>query len=127
MIMIIVWALSWWYSSGWKSFMLGLRERLAISYDYFSIGLLITSLFAPFRQISAGRVRGSFDVVFRAFIDRLISRIIGAFVRSMLIIVGVAWLCIQVVIYAAATIGWALVPVVPLIGFVAFLSGRTIV
>lgn len=126
MIMIIVWALSWWYGSGWKSFVLGLRERLAASYDYFSIGLLASSLFAPFRQISAGRVKGSLDVMFRAFVDRLISRIIGAFVRTVLIIIGTVWLVLQLLMYTLVGVLWAFVPFLPFIGFVMFLSGWTV-
>ena len=88
MDMIIVWALSWWYGAGWKACLRGLRERLVSSYDYFSIGLLAKTLFAPFRQISAGKVRGPIGLQWRAFVDRLISRFIGAFVRLILIVVG---------------------------------------
>ena len=123
MSMVIVWALSWWYGAGWKAFLLGLRERLASSYDYFSIGLLASTLFAPFRQISAGQVSGPIGVKLRAFGDRLISRFIGALVRLVLIFVGIIWLFVQVVGGAVALIVWALLPVLPLIGFIVMLSG----
>ena len=123
MSMVIVWALSWWYGAGWKARLLQTRERLSASYDYFSIGLLARTLFAPFRQISAGKVNGPIGVKFRALVDRLISRFIGAFVRLILIIVGVAWLGIQAAIGAIVLILWFAVPFLPLVGFIGLLSG----
>ena len=121
--MVIVWALSWWYGAGWKARLVDLRNQLVSSYDYFSIGLLISSLFAPFRQISAGKVRGPIGLQLRAFLDRQISRVIGAIVRTILIITGVVWLCVQAIIGALVIILWAIVPILPLIGFIAMLSG----
>jgi hypothetical protein len=121
--MVIVWALSWWYGAGWKAFLSGLRERLAVSYDYFSIGLLASTLFAPFRQISAGKVSGPIGVKLRAAVDKLISRFIGALVRLVLIVVGILWLFVQVVVGVLALVLWALVPVLPVIGFIIMLSG----
>ena len=121
--MIIVWALSWWYGAGWKARLFAIREKLAASYDYFSIDLLAKTMFSPFRQISAGRVSGPIGAQIRAFFDRLISRIIGSIVRTILIIVGVAWLSVQVVIGAVMLAVWPLLPFAPLIGFVMMLSG----
>jgi len=123
MDMVIVWVLSWWYGAGWKARLLALRNQLSSSYDYFSIGLLISSLFSPFRQISAGKVRGPLAVQFRAFFDRQISRVIGAIVRTVLIITGVIWLSVQTIIGGVAIVLWAVIPVLPLIGFIAMLSG----
>lgn len=121
--MVIVWALSWWYGTGWKARLLQLREQLIASYDYFSIGLLAKTLFAPYRQISAGSVAGPIGVRWRAFVDRLISRIIGAFVRAILIVVGALWLAIQVLLGAVLLMLWGIMPVVPFIGFIVMLSG----
>jgi len=123
MSMVIVWALSWWYGAGWKSVLLGLKERLALSYDYFSIGLLASTLFAPFRQISAGRVQGPIGIQIRAAVDKLISRIIGAIVRLILIFVGAVWLFVQSLIGVLALVAWAFLPILPVIGFIVMLSG----
>ena len=56
----------WWYSTGWKKLIERVRESLLNVYDYFSLGLLLKTLFAPWRQISAGRVRGPLQ----KFVDR---------------------------------------------------------
>ncbi len=121
--MFIVWALEWWYGAGYKAELLRVRERFASSYDYFSIGLLAQTLFAPFRQISAGKVSGSFAVIWQAFVDRLISRIIGALVRTIFIIVGIIWLILLAFVNIPTLIGWAVLPALPFIGFVAAVAG----
>lgn len=121
--MIIVWALSWWYGAGWKARYSRVYEQLLVTYDYFSIGLLARTLFAPFRQISAGRVEGPIGVKLRAFVDKQISRIIGAVVRAVLIIAGIFWLITQALYGLVVLAGWAIVPVAPFIGFIAMLSG----
>lgn len=123
MVMIIVWAFSWWYGAGWAAQLVRLRERLVASYDYFSIGLLCRTLFSPFRQISAGKVNGPIGLKWRAFVDKLISRFIGAFVRLMLIVVGSTWLVTQATLGALGLLVWAFVPFIPLIGFVFMLAG----
>lgn len=121
--MIIVWVLSWWYGAGWKAHVLRVRERLARTTDYFSIDLLLKTLFAPFRQISAGKVNGPIGVKWRAFVDRLISRVIGAFVRMILIVVGCVWLVVQAVVGGLSVILWAFIPFLPIIGFIAAVAG----
>ena len=121
--MVIVWALSWWYGQGWLVQFSRLRSQLASSYDYFSIGQLASTLFAPFRQISAGRVGGPIGVQARAFFDRQLSRVIGAFVRLLLIIIGSVWLILQVLFGTLILLMWLIMPLLPVIGFVLMLSG----
>lgn len=123
MHMVIVWALSWWYGSGWKQCLLNLSERLTTSYDYFSIDILVRTLFSPYKQISASQVRGPVGVQLRAFADRLISRVIGAVLRSILIVSGIVWLTVQVAIGFLVLVLWAAVPFLPLVGFIMTLSG----
>jgi hypothetical protein len=121
--MFIVGILSWWYGAGWQQRFAMLRERLATTNDYFSIDLLATTLFAPFRQISAGQVNGPLGVKFRAFLDRLISRCIGAMVRSAMIIIGVAAILVHSVIGCITLIMWALVPLLPFVGLWLYAVG----
>ncbi len=121
--MVIVWALSWWYGAGLAVQFAKLRTRLENSYDYFSIGLLMSTLFAPFRQISAGKVNGPLAVQLRAFFDRQLSRVIGAIVRLTLIVVGIMWLTIQIVLSIFILVVWLITPLLPFVGFVITLSG----
>jgi hypothetical protein len=121
--MFIVGILSWWYGSGWRQRAARLGERLAGTMDYFSIDLLLKTLFSPFRQISAGKVQGPLGVQMRAFLDRLISRIIGALIRFTMIIVGSLAILLRIIIGAVGLVLWAVVPLLPIAGVVLFLTG----
>lgn len=121
--MFITGILLWWYGPGWRQRLSLLRERLASTMDYFSIDLLLRTLFSPFRQISAGKVQGPLGVQMRAFFDRLISRVIGMFVRLTMILIGSVAILFHVVIGSLFVILWAVVPLLPLIGIILFIAG----
>lgn len=121
--MFIVGLFSWWYSAGWADEARRVRERIASAADYFSIGLLAKTLFSPFRQISAGRVQGPLGVKWRAFVDRLISRCIGAIVRSVMIIIGVVWIAIVTSIGSITLVFWLIVPALPVVGIIMTIIG----
>jgi len=121
--MFIMGLLSWWYGAGWRGRVVMLRDKLAGTMDYFSIDILLKTFFAPFRQISAGRVDGPLAVQMRAFFDRLISRVIGAAIRLVMIIVGVLAILFHSVIGIILVVLWAVVPLMPVIGVIVALSG----
>jgi hypothetical protein len=121
--MFIAGMLSWWYGQGWRQRFSRLSEKLASTIDYFSIDLLLRTFFSPFRQISAGKVRGPLGVQMRAFFDRLISRVIGAMIRFVMIIIGSLAIIMHVIIGLVGVIVWALVPIAPIVGIILFLMG----
>lgn len=121
--MFIVGILSWWYGAGWKQRLMMLRERLVSTADYFSIDLLLKTLFSPYRQISAGQVKGSINVQMRAFFDQLISRIIGAIIRTFMIVFGAVTMLIQSVLGGTLLVVWGVIPFLPIVGVVLFMMG----
>lgn len=121
--MFLVGLLQWWYGRGWIGQLTQAKERLLATLNFFSIDQLLLTLFAPFRQISAGSVRGSASVVMRAFFDKTISRVIGAIVRLFTILFGAVVLVIQAVVEGAIIVFWLLIPLFPLIGFILFAIG----
>jgi hypothetical protein len=121
--MFLVGMISWWYGRGWRGQFRRVRSRLAQTASFFSIGQLLMTLFAPFRQISAGRVDGSFAVVMRALADRLLSRVIGSIVRSFTIIVGIIALVFQTLYESIVLIVWLFLPVFPVAGLVMLAVG----
>ena len=109
--MVILEMLQWWYQRGWKIFLGKFSNQLKNAADFFSIRLLVTSLFAPFRQISAGELTSSsLSARMTAFFDRLFSRLIGAIVRLILLIIGIVVIVLQAVFGVVAMILWPLVP-----------------
>lgn len=122
-IMFILGMLSWWYGAGWRQRAYMLRERLLATMDYFSIDLLIRTLFSPFRQISAGKVRGPIGVQMRAFFDRLISRAIGGMIRSFMIVFATVAIALYALIGCFMLALWAVVPLLPIVGIGLFVVG----
>ena len=121
--MFMVSMLKWWYSAGWRQRVDALGVRLGSALDYFSPGLLIRTLFSLFRQDGADQVEGSLEVKFQAMIGRLISRCIGAMVRSAVLVVGLVWITILAATGAAWLLLWPLVPIAPVAGVVLFMMG----
>ncbi len=114
---------SWWYGEGWKRQLEHVSDRIVGLVDMFSIDLILRTLFAPFRQISAGRIDGPIAVQFRAFLDKTISRGIGAMVRLAVLIAGSITIVFSGLIGVLYLLIWPLLPVLPFIGFVMMASG----
>ncbi len=115
--------LQWWYGRGWHGQLREAGRRLGATADFFSIGHLAGTLFDPFRQISAGRTRGSLGDQLRAFSDKTISRAIGFVVRLFTILAGLVCLAFQGLIEGVMIVVWPLIPVFPVFGFIMFAIG----
>lgn len=123
--MLFVSLLQWWYSDGWRRRASIVSAQLDSMIDYFSIDLLAKTLFSPFRQISAGKIDGPLGVQLRAFADKLISRVIGALIRTVLLIVGMITIALTALFGVVILVLWAIVPALPIIGIIAALTGYT--
>ncbi len=122
--MVIFGLFQWWYTRGWGIFFQKLRNRLKDAADFFSIRLLVTSLFAPFRQISVGEATSpALSARFSAFLDRLLSRVIGAIVRLFLLIIGVIIIILQATFGVVIIILWPLAPFVMVACLVLTIAG----
>lgn len=123
--MFIVGILSWWYSSGLVARIAAVRGRIESMMDYFSIDLLLRTIFSPFKQISAGSVSGPIGIKLRASLDRLFSRCIGAIVRTILIVVGIVGILFTCIAGILLILSWLLIPALPFIGVILALIGWT--
>lgn len=120
---MIVALFSWWYGAGWARLIGRVGTRMQAMLETFSVALLARTLFAPFRQISAGQVRGSFDMQLRALGDRLFSRLFGAVVRSLFIFIGAVAALLAGLLGLLEAIVWPVVPLLPVAGIVLTLLG----
>ena len=121
---MIIWGMAvWWYTDGWRQCLQRCIARFESTVDFFSFTLLLKTLFAPFRQISAGRVGGSFEVQMQAFFDRTVSRCIGAVVRLFMLAFGSVVIIFQLLFGGILLIGWACVPFLPIVGAVLYVAG----
>ena len=116
--------LQWWYSRGWAHFAGSLVAKLRNMTDFFSFSLLIRTLFAPFRQISAQGTDSS-DLATRisAFFDKLLSRCIGAVVRISIMLFGGIAIIFESALSLILVIVWPLIPFTPVACLVLCLAG----
>lgn len=123
-LMLAISLISWWYGLGFKKRIDDLTDSFRRTLDYFSIGLLIKTLFAPFRQISASKASGAaIDIRFRMFLDRLISRIVGSFMRTIVVLIGIVVIVIKFLISLVVIVFHLLLPVLPIVGIVMMIIG----
>jgi len=107
---------SWWYTTAWKDIAHSIDTRFHGALNFFSVGLLLRTLFDPYRQIAAVKGRGmSVDAQLRAWADRSFSRMIGALLRSIFIFTGLFAAFFTVLIGIVQIILWPLIPALPLI------------
>jgi hypothetical protein len=121
--MFLVGIMSWWYNKGLTTRISIVVSRVKTTANLFSVKLLIHTLFSPYKQISAEVVDGSLRDKFRAFFDKLLSRIIGDVVRSFMIIAGLIIMAIQSIFGVVILVIWLIIPFVPVIGLILFVIG----
>lgn len=115
--MLAISFLQWWYSVGWGIYFQGFRDKIRNIADFFSIGLLLRTLFQPFRQISANEDTENAGIL-TIIIDHFISRFIGFIIRFGIIIFGLIALISFFAIGLALGLLWPFVPLLPFAGIV---------
>jgi len=96
------------------------RGFLRFYLDYFSIHLLIKTFFSHWRKYKWSYGRGfDFGRYFEAFISNLISRTLGAFLRSFLILTGILAEIFIIFVGAMVFLLWIILPAL-LIGGLIF-------
>ncbi len=90
----------------WKNF-------ISFSLDFFSIPLLIATLFSPWRRYK-WRYPGRFDIkgFFETLISNIFSRVVGAICRLFLIIVGIPVIVFMVLAGFIVILFWIIMPLV---------------
>lgn len=117
MFMVILSMFSWWYTTGLVEELGRIKKMISRVSDQFSIGLLLKTLFQPFRQISANDKGGdALEDKIRAWFDRLVSRIIGAFIRLFVMAAGIIALFFTILFSFFRIIFWVLLPILPFVG-----------
>lgn len=108
---LILQYLEWHFIDTPKAILKGWKNFLVFNIRYFSIPLLLKTFFSYWRRFRGSYGRG-FDlkVYFEAFSFNIISRVIGAVMRTALIGMG---LMVEAIIFFAGLIvfiGWMLLP-----------------
>ena len=115
--------LSWWYGDGFFARIQSIKVRLEKVFDFFSILILIKTLFAPYKQISAGGNVDKSETWLQIIADKLISRFIGFFARIFLIIAGMIVIIFQLIFSVIVIIFWLILPIIPVAGLIMYVIG----
>lgn len=111
--------LSWHFFDVPRSILIAWKNFLRFNLNYFSIPLLLKTLFSPWRRYQFTYGKG-FDIgrYFTVFFSNLIFRLLGAVMRGFLIIIG---LLVEVLIIFAGIIlffGWLVLPALLIAGLI---------
>ena len=124
--MLVISFVQWWYGRGFKEYLARFVDKLKDAADFFSIRLLVRNLFAPFRQIATEkRLNMPLNERLHAWVDLLISRMVGATIRFFLLIIGTIFLLVRVAIGLVIMVLWPLAPL--LIAYAVMLYARGVV
>ena len=122
--MLVISFVQWWYGRGFKEFLAKFVDHLKDVADFFSIRLLVRHLFAPFRQIATEKKTNlPMSERIHAWADLMISRLVGATIRFVLLIVGTVFLLIRFILGVIVMILWPLAPVAMVAAALLYLKG----
>jgi len=99
----------WWYGTGWQKIIHGIVRAPAAVEENFSVGILLGTLFAPWKRMVSAQGR-SLDQKVQAMLDNLISRFVGFFVRFFVLIAAAVGILVAFIGSAMLTVVWPLVP-----------------
>jgi hypothetical protein len=111
--------ISWQFFDIPKNILKAWKNFLRFGFFYFSIPLLLKTLFSPWRRYIWFYPRG-FDIgkYLEVWISNLMSRIIGAMMRIFLIIFGVIYEIFIFFVGAIVFSGWLILPVLLTAGLI---------
>lgn len=119
----LVWWLFWYFWEAPRDILKITGNFVRFGINFFSISLLLKTLFAPWRQYVWHYPRGfDFKAYASVFFSNLISRLIGAMARITLIVIGLITELIMLVIGLLLFFLWFLSG--PLAIFLIFIGGR---
>lgn len=116
----ILWQwLSWHFFEVSKAILKAWKNFLLFNLNYFSVPILFKTFFSYWRRYKWSYGRG-FDLrrYFEAFTFNLISRILGAIVRSILIFIGINVEIFIVISGLLVFLGWIVLPVLLIAGLI---------
>jgi len=119
--MLIADFLRWQYGAGVAAFLAAWANLHWFVFHFFSIPLLIKSFAAPFHRIRERKSPGfNPEELFEVFIVNTLMRVVGVFVRTVFILVGVV---AEAALFAAALFLFVSYLLLPLVPFAAIVAG----
>lgn len=95
------------------------KNYLMFATNYFSVTLLLKTFFSPWRRYNWIYPKG-FNIVefFNTLVSNIFSRILGAMMRTALIIVGIIFQLFVIIVGGIIFLGWILMPFLIVLGLI---------
>jgi hypothetical protein len=107
---------SWWYGPGWKNAFVTITKRVENLAAELSMGILIKTLFEPWKQITSySRPNSTIDVKIQIAIDNVFARMVGFVVRSSVLLFGLISCSLVFLFGIVLAIFWPIVPMLPVL------------
>lgn len=103
---------SWWYGQGLINFWQAILVMSEKIYSFFSVRILIRTLFDPWKRDAYGVQNASLQTRLRVMLDNLISRFIGFIIRLITILLGLATTLIFFLFLFLVLMVWMVLPIV---------------
>jgi hypothetical protein len=117
----VVWYYIFWhYTKAWKDLLRVIDNYLWFIGNYFSINLLLGTLFSPWRRLKISGGRGQADGFFAALLINTLMRLVGFIFRLFVILSGACAILITLFLGFVAIVLWL---VLPLVVFMLFFAG----
>jgi hypothetical protein len=109
----------WWFSVMPKNIFLAVRQTVANTYDYFSIGLLAKTLLAPWKRDVISMEHLTLGERLQIVVMNLVSRLIGAFIRFITIMAGLITIIGELIFGIFIFAGFILLPLLAILIFIS--------
>lgn len=114
--------LSWHYSEALRDMTEILKNFLWFGYNFFSIRVLLKTLFSPIYRIREPYKGLELEELAESFVLNSITRFIGFFIRSFLILGGLIFEAIVAAVFVPVLLIWLFLPAVLLEAFILGVS-----
>jgi hypothetical protein len=113
LVQIIPRYILWHYTLGFRSAATFGGNLVRFLFNFFSIALLLKTLFAPWRRLGEGYAKGLRPGAwFETLVVNTLMRLVGAIIRLGLIVAGLAALVAGLVLAVVILIVWLLLPII---------------
>jgi len=110
--------IQWWYSYGLVRMFKYLRAFIFILADTFSVKILVTTFFAPWRRDVVSTEGMSLQERFGVWGMNLIARLFGMFIKFITFLIFLVCFIVLIVFEAAVILVWLLLPMLLVEGIV---------
>ena len=110
--------MAWYYTRAFRDTLNVWDNLMWFAIHFFSIPLLMRTLFAPWKRMTDEYHRTGFEDILETFLMNMLSRVFGALVRIFFISAGLVFLVVGCLSLLVFLVVWVCMPVLALVSVV---------